>query len=299
MQTIYALRTSSNPVLQKGDADRLLKKHFDLTLSLYTFQLWFLSEVALYAETDARQKAAKHIPSALDLSVPTKIARNELVHRILNSEFFAESSAIYKPHLSKEGQEWIRKVYLQLAESTQYAVYNSEPGHEKKRDKEILEYIYTDLMLANEDFVDYVEDMYNNWDDDADMLRLLLLQFLQKPGVFRLDEMIGKEKFQFAKELLETTEGKKEYLGELIKPRLRNWDAERLAQLDMILLELGAAEFLYFETIPPKVTINEYIDIAKEYSTEQSGHFINGILDNLKKELEGQDLMTKVAYKKG
>ena len=139
MQTIYALRTSSNPVLQKGDADRLLKKHFDLTLSLYTFQLWFLTEVALYAETDARQKAAKHIPSALDLAVPTKIASNELVNRILTSDFYVESATVYKPHLSKYGQEWVRKIYLLLADSTQYAVYNSELGREKKQEKEILE----------------------------------------------------------------------------------------------------------------------------------------------------------------
>ena len=78
---------------------------------------------------------------------------------------------------------------------------------------------------------------------------------------------------------------KKEYYLELIKPKLKNWDAERIASLDMILMQMGVCEFLYFETIPPKVTINEYIDLAKEYSTAQSGHFVNGILDNIHKEL--------------
>ncbi len=81
-----------------------------------------------------------------------------------------------------------------------------------------------------------------------------------------------EEKWKFANDLLTTTLDKREYITELIKPKLKNWDAERIAQIDMILMRMGVCELLYFETIPTKVTINEYIDIAKEYSTEQSGH---------------------------
>jgi N utilization substance protein B len=85
---------------------------------------------------------------------------------------------------------------------------------------------------------------------------------------------------------------------ELIVPRLKNWDAERIAMLDMILMRLGTCEFMYFETIPAKVTLNEYIDLAKDYSTPQSGHFVNGILDNIHKELSAADKLNKVDYKK-
>ncbi|RYZ98330.1 MAG: transcription antitermination factor NusB, partial [Moraxellaceae bacterium] len=84
---------------------------------------------------------------------------------------------------------------------------------------------------------------------------------------------------------------KRENLLDYIKPKLKNWDAERIAQLDMIVMQMGIAEFLYFETIPPKVTINEYIDIAKEYSTAQSGQFVNGILDSIHKELIAEGKM--------
>jgi N utilization substance protein B len=91
---------------------------------------------------------------------------------------------------------------------------------------------------------------------------------------------------------------KKEYCMELIVPRLKNWDAERIAMLDMILMRLGTCEFMYFETIPAKVTLNEYIDLAKDYSTPQSGHFVNGILDNIHKELSAADKLNKVDYKK-
>lgn len=85
---------------------------------------------------------------------------------------------------------------------------------------------------------------------------------------------------------------------ELIKPKLKNWDAERIAALDMILMRMGVCEFLYFDTIPTKVTINEYIDLAKAYSTPQSGQFINGILDNIHKELLAADKLNKISHKK-
>jgi N utilization substance protein B len=91
---------------------------------------------------------------------------------------------------------------------------------------------------------------------------------------------------------------KDEYLQSLIIPKLKNWDPERIALLDMILMKMGVSEFLYFETIPPKVTINEYIDLAKDYSTQQSGQFVNGILDNIHKDLVQQGKMQKVEYKK-
>ena len=101
----------------------------------------------------------------------------------------------------------------------------------------------------------------------------------------------------FAKSLLSTTIDKKEMSMELLKPKLKNWDAERIAALDLIIIQMGICEFLFFETIPTKVTINEYIDLAKDYSTPQSGQFINGILDNIHKELSAQGKIEKKSFK--
>jgi N utilization substance protein B len=297
MQGIYAIRSSNHPGLNTGDAEKILKKQFGLTLALFTFQVWFLTEVARYSEADARHRGSKHLPTKEDMSVAVKIAGNELLWRIIESDFYKEATATYKPHLI-DSTEWIKDVYNKLVASTEYAVYNTAEGRDKKQEREIMEFIFNDLMLANENFVSFIEDHFNNWDDDADMLRLMILQYMQKPGILRLGDMISEDKFQFAKELLEAAELRSETLDDLIKPKLRNWDAERLALLDMILLQMGVAEFLFFETIPPKVTINEYIDLAKEYSTPQSGQFINGILDSVRKELETQDRLNKVAYKK-
>ena len=125
-------------------------------------------------------------------------------------------------------------------------------------------------MLPNEFFLSLLEENFTNWDDDGEMVMMLVQNFIQKPAGYNFQEMLRKEKWQFAKELLETTISKKDVTLELIKPKLKNWDPERIATLDMILMRMGVCEFLFFETIPPKVTINEYIDLAKEYSTQKA-----------------------------
>jgi len=174
---------------------------------------------------------------------------------------------------------------------------NTAESRDKKSEKDILVFIYNDLMLPNEVFESYAEELFTNWDDDIEMLNQFLLAYLNKPQSVDFQDMLGKEKWDFAKGLLQTVLEKKEITMGLIKPKLKNWDADRIATLDMILMQMGICEFLFFETIPPKVTINEYIDLAKEYSTEQSGHFVNGILDNIHKELVADDKMHKVNFK--
>jgi len=152
-------------------------------------------------------------------------------------------------------------------------------------------------MLPDENFINHVEEHSMNWDDDCDMMIVLMTGFCQKYGAFKFDEIISEEKWEFAKDLLKCVNDKKDFCLELIKPKLKNWDAERIATLDMILMQMGLCEFLYFETIPPRVTINEYIDLAKDYSTPQSGHFVNGILDNIHKELLSDNKIHKKNFK--
>ncbi len=152
-------------------------------------------------------------------------------------------------------------------------------------------------MLPSERYTSHVEEHFTNWDDDAEMMNQLMLNYLQKPGSYNLQDMMTKDKWDFARNLLITAINKKEYALELIKPKLKNWDADRIAILDMILMEMGVCELLYFETIPTKVTLNEYIDLAKAYSTPQSGHFVNGILDNIHKDLLSQNKIQKVSFK--
>jgi len=295
MQTLYSLETQDSQI-SSPDAVKLLKKHFDQSRGLLVYMAHFITEVARYSETDARNKASKYIPSAKDLTINTKIAGNELLWKIVDHPSYIQALKEDKPHLTND-PELTKRIYTELAASERYQQYISKDARDKKDEKEILDFILTDLMLPNETFTSFVEEKFPNWDDDAEMLQTLLSTLLSKPAAFNFQEVISTEKWDFAKDLLKTTIDKKEVAFDYIKPKLKNWDPERIAILDMLLMRMGVCEFLFFETIPPKVTINEYIDLAKEYSTQQSGQFINGILDNIHKELVKDDKMHKVSFK--
>ena len=161
-----------------------------------------------------------------------------------------------------------------------------------------MEFILNELMLANPIFISHIEELFSNFDDDAESVVQLLGSLLQKPSSVSFKEIIDPEKEKFALSLLQTVIEKDKHLESLIIPKLKNWDPDRIALLDMIMMKMGVAEFIYFETIPPKVTLNEYIDMAKDYSTSQSGQFVNGILDNIRKELEEQGKLQKKDFKK-
>ena len=295
MQSLYSVE-SQETTEKPNDPFKLLQKHFDQTHQLFIYLIYSLTEVARYAETDARNRASKHLPSEEDLNVNIKLAGNELLWKILEHPSYQKAVKETRPE-QQANPELLRKLYLQMVETDKYKQYTAVAGRDKKEEKAMLEFIFNELMLPNEAFTGYVEELFTNWDDDADMLRLLVQNFLNKPANFNFQELISKEKWLFGKGLLETVLEKKEVTMEYIKPKLKNWDPERIAVLDMILMRMGVCEFLYFETIPPKVTINEYIDLAKEYSTPQSGQFVNGILDNIHKDLVRDDKMHKVAFK--
>lgn len=296
MQTLYTLAITDNPSTP-GDARKLLQRHFDQTRSLLVYLTWFLTEVTRYAEKDAHQRASKHLPSEADLNVNTKLAGNEVLWKILEDKSFLEEAGQEKPELYTD-KELIRKIYMQLTDTQEYKTYIARAARDKQEEKKMTEFILNDLMLANELFISHIEENFSNWDDDGEMVVQLLAGYLQKPGSLDFKKMLSDDKAAFAKDLLQTVLEKSEHLEALIIPKLKNWDPERIAQLDMIMMKMGVAEFLHFETIPPKVTINEYIDLAKEYSTQQSGQFVNGILDNIHKDLVQEGKMQKVDYKK-
>jgi len=296
MQTLYTIATTENEA-KPGDAVKVLQKHFEQTRQLFIYLTYFLSEVASYAETDAHNRASKHLPTYEDLHVSTKMVGNEIISKIREDASFKEFVNKDKPQQLLD-KELVKKIYHELVETKEYKKYISNAQRDKKEEREILEFVLDKFLLNKENFLSHIEDNFSNWEDDGEMVVQLLVNYLQKPGSYNFKEMISEEKFNFAKSLLQTVQEKAELLENFVIPKLKNWDPERIALLDMILMKMGVAEFLYFETIPPKVTINEYIDLAKEYSTSQSGQFVNGILDNIHKELVQQGKMQKVDFRK-
>jgi N utilization substance protein B len=296
MQAVYTLSTLETE-LKPGEPVKLLQRHFEQSKDLLTYLTYFLTEIARYAETDAHIKSNKHLPTREDLNVNIKIAGNEILWKIKENTSFQQAVGKSKPE-QKIDKELVRRIYHRLADTPQYREYMlvNERNHNQERD--LLEFILNDLMLADEIFISHLEEYFTNWDDDAEMVLQTLKNALQKTSSANFTEVISPDKWEFAKTLLTTVLEKEKHLESFIVPKLKNWDAERIAALDMIIMKLGVAEFLYFETIPPKVTINEYIDIAKEYSTQQSGQFVNGILDNIHKELVQQNNLHKIDFKK-
>jgi len=293
MQVLYQLYINEQLV---NSATKILNNNLNQTSRLFTYLIYFLTEVARYAEKDASVRAAKHLATLADKNINIKLAGNTLLWKILENNSYKKALADYKFNFEQTGN-LVRKIYNELTTSSLYHSYINSGAREPQTERDILTFIFTDLMLPAEDFISHIEEYFTNWDDDAEMLQVLMLGFLQKPSSLNLQEMPDKEKDAFAKNLLNTVMEKKDYVNALIKARLKNWDPERIAALDMILMQMGVCEFLYFPTIPPKVTINEYIDLAKEYSTAKSGQFVNGILDGIHKDLLKENKIHKSDFK--
>ncbi len=295
MQLLYMIEAADSAAAFARPVDTL-QKQLDKSRELFVYLLYFITEVARYAETSAKKRASRNLPSEDDLNVNTKIAGNEFLWQILENPSYRK--AIEHDHPEKRiDKDLVKKIYEALTATEKYQQYIAEQGREKAKEKEIIKLIFTQLMLPDELFTSHLEEQFPNWDDDGDMMDQLVMNYIQKPSGYNLQEMISTEKWDFARMLLTTAIEKKEYCAELIKPKLKNWDSERIAVLDMVLMRMGVCELLYFETIPTKVTINEYIDLAKDYSTPQSGQFVNGILDNIHKEMMDAGKIQKVNFK--
>jgi N utilization substance protein B len=293
MQTLYALETMEPGTIKPGTATSLLKEKLDQTCQIFTYLLYSLVRVAQYAEIDAQARASKHLPTAEDLRVSTKITGNEFIDQITADKGFQVNLDQWKMKLMHD-QELIRKLYNNLAATDTYKSYINTADRSKTSEKELVEFLYKQVVITNESFLQHMEDQFLHWSDDADMMGILINNYMNKPHLFNFLQLISQEKLEYARELLLTVMDKKGYCLELITPKLQNWDPERIAAVDMLLMEMGVCEFLFFPTIPTKVTINEYIDLAKAYSTPQSGQFVNGILDNILKDLEQSKQIQKI-----
>jgi N utilization substance protein B len=303
MQTLYS-HSTLDVTDARPDPVKSLQKQFDQTRELLVFLLWTLTEMGRQVEVYAHRKASKHLPTEEDLQINTKLAGNEILWEI-------QQDATLSEHLKKDQSarhgigDLIKRMHAQLLESEHYKLYISKPARTRAEEKKILLQILNDHLIENEAYEEWLEDHFSNWEDDAEAILQVLTQYLQKPGKLSgkkdgvsFDQLIPADKLAFGKELLRTVLDKSEHLQSLIVPKLKNWDPERIASLDMILMKMGLSELLYFETIPPKVTLNEYIDLAKEYSTGQSGQFVNGILDNIHQELAKAGELNKIEFRK-
>jgi N utilization substance protein B len=294
MQTLYTLSSLENGAQGNEEAAaRLLNDKLEQALDIFTISVLFTLRIAQYAETDAQHRSSKYLPTAEDMKVNTNIAVNGFVQKMMANASFKEKIKNAKLERYIDG-EWIKKIYQLLTKTTEYAQYIELQSPAPLQEKEIIQYIWEKQVIGNEEVQAYFADELAGWEDDGELIIMLMQNFFKGNSKVNFSNLLSGEKRNYAQELLTAVIEKDAYCMELIEPKLKNWDKERVALIDLLLLRMGVCEFLYFPTIPTKVTINEYIDIAKQYSTPQSGQFVNGVLDNILKDLVKENMIRKV-----
>jgi N utilization substance protein B len=293
MQTLYTLASLEHEAQgNKTVAARILNDKLEHVLDIFTVSVSYAIHIARYAEIDSIQRSSKYLTTTEDMNVSTRIAENSFVQKMQANVSFQEK--IKKDKLERFiDTEWVKKMYQQLAKTPEYAAYITDPNPTPAADKDIIRFIWEKQILESEGIMSHFNDELPGWEDDSELIIMLMQNFFKSSSKVNFLNLLSGEKKDYAQDLLMAVIDKEAYCLEMIEPKLNNWDKERVALIDMLLLRMGVCEFLYFPTIPTKVTINEYIDIAKQYSTPQSGQFVNGVLDNILKDLVKDEKIRK------
>lgn len=293
MQMLYALGRDKQ--LTFTDAMRRYREVIARSFELYLFHLLYFLRVAEYAEKDAEKRAAKHRPTDEDKLFVPRLSKNELIDSLRKNEQINRFFQHYRL-IEKLDDDLIRTLYMDFAKQDAYKAYLQLPEPSAEDHGEQLLALLRHC-LASEPLEDAIEDYYPNWTDD----KSLIVGAMKKTVKALPVSLYFYEEFQppveatveFGEALLRKVHDEDAALLQIIEPALKNWDAERVAIIDMILLKMALCELLSFPSIPTKVTLNEFVEISKMYSTEKSKDFINGILDRLLKKLQTEGKIQK------
>ncbi len=293
MQVLYA--QSQDDTLRPDDLMKAYRASVRNSFELYLFNLQFLLLVARYAAADLQRRKVMLRPSEDDRRFTARLAENEIVSSLLEHAELKRSIRAYKLEDAID-EDKVRQVYTTFAGSKEYLDYLALESLQQEDHINILLVLYKS-MLGSEIFTDMVEDAYPLWIDDESLTVGAIkktLRALPAELLFLDDYRPSKEAtVEFGEELLRNVCRDDKLYFDIIEPTLKNWDAERVALIDMILLKMALAELMHFPSIPTKVTLNEFVEISKLYSTDKSKDFINGILDRLLKNLAKEGKIVK------
>ncbi len=294
LQTLYAFFQSEDT--DTAIAQRSYSKSINESYRLYLLNVLFLQKVADYSKTDLEIKSNKYIPTEEDKKASLRLYENIPLTAIRENEDFISlcKSNLLHHQIDKD---LVRKLYKNFAKSKYYDSYLALEGDISIKEQQYCLVNLYKSMLEEEHFLDYLEDVSPTAGDDQSLIFGAIkrtIRSLPEAEEF-CDEQLPNPEFveDFGKELLYLTIHHKDDFQKLIVEKLKNWKEDRVAVLDMIILKMGICEFLYFDTIPTKVTINEYVSLAKDYSTDKSKRFINGILDRIMKDLQANGDISK------
>jgi len=296
LQILYAFFTS--PETSINNTEKELFFSLQKTYDLYHYLISLVIEIEKFAEDRIGLGLKKHRPTSADLTPNTRFVNNQLIHQLKTNISLTKYLESAKLSWINE-DELIRKLYLSLIEQEFYHEYMSAEQNSYADDRKLVEDIFKYMILDNEDIELLLEEQSIYWNDDLDFVVSMILKTFKKFKEFSDDNQAllpmykDEEDRQFAKDLYRKVVLNHSDNVVLIKQHTVNWDIERIAFIDNLILELALSEFLYFPSIPTKVTMNEYIELSKYYSTEKSRNFINGILDKALKDLKKANKILK------
>lgn len=298
MQCIYALIQSKDDSLEKQE--KFLSDSVENMYTLYLLMLSLLSEVQHFAASQVALSLKKYLEiSSDDFPNKEKFVNNKVLLQIANNSLLKETLKQRKLKNWYLNEEYVKLIYKEIVDSAAYASYMQTPTSTYEDDKQFMKVIFEEVIAPNEKIYEYFEDDKLTWVDDIPIVNTFILKQLKKvkkdkgqkfflPQLLKDEEDMKYAKQLLTKTLLNNTEWEKEIEG-----KTPNWDKDRIADIDSILLKMAICELLNFPSIPEKVTINEFLEIAKEYSTPKSSIFINGILDKLVKEYKAEGKLKK------
>lgn len=297
MQSIYAFVQARDSDLKKEE--KFLNASMENMYGLYLYLLALLVEIQKLSEEQLTLSQKKYLATREDRNPNRKFVNNALLKRLAQDEGLREKLDNRKLSWELE-DEYVKILWNEIRESKVFRDYMSSGKNDFEEDKRLIHDLYQEIIAPNDKLFEHLEDKKLTWIDDLPLVNTLILKMIKKlqanaaddyflPSLYKdIDDM------EFAKTLFRKTILNDETIQQEIEGKTPNWDTERIAEMDSILLKMAICEFLKFPSIPVKVTINEYLEIAKEYSTPKSSIFINGILDKLVKEYQASNSLNKV-----
>ena len=296
LQTLYAYYKSGSEEMSRSEKE--LHFNIDKAYSLYHYLLLLIIDVVLYAESRIELARNKRIPTKEDLDPNTRFIDNRLVEQIRNNTQLLRYVEQQKLNWANY-PELIRELYKHLVVEEEYLNYMSSETNTYADDKRIITHIYTHLIFSSELLASILEEQSIYWNDDLEFITSMIVKTFRK---FREEDGPDKELMQLYKNqedreyvirLFRLSILNREEYVEYIKQNTRNWDLERIAFMDILIMQMAIAELIGFPSIPTKVTLNEYLEISKFYSTSKSNVFINGVLDKVVMQLKEEGKVVK------
>jgi N utilization substance protein B len=297
MQSIYAMHQNGSDNLE--GQEKFLFYSIDAIQDLYLIMLSSLIEMAKKEKVFLHLSSQKHLATPEERNPNNKFVKNTIFQLLEDNNSLSIALENRKITNWNIHDDYINLLLTSLKESKLYAKYMSTTVNTFEEDKQFVVDLFSEIIVPNEKLYEYLEDDKLTWIDDIPVVNTHIVKQLKaiksaEDDSFRVPKLFkDADDKDFAKDLFRKTVLNEKELAKEFDSKTPNWDMERIAEIDTIILKMAICELLKFPSIPVKVTLNEYLELAKEYSTPKSSIFINGILDNLVKEFQSNKKMIK------